>query len=109
MPARSAPAQSTARSPIARVLAASTRKVAANDDACPDLLPVAALRHFAMHGLGAACAARIEAERALDNEERDAAETWLGICVMFDRRGSADLEARFAGQFRATHSASGVI
>ena len=109
MSPRSAPARPTARSSIARVITAGTPRVAANDDACLDILPVAALRHFGIHGLGAARAARIEAERALDNDERDAAETWLGICGMFDRRGCADLELRFVGQFRATHSANGLI
>lgn len=46
----------------------------------------AALRHFAAHGLGAAEAARAEAEAAFFAGDRTGYAWWLGICRTLDRR-----------------------
>lgn len=102
-----AAARSTARSPIARALArralgraandnrGSAPAAAANDPAC-DALFHAALRHFARHGLGAAMAARTEAERALAADDRQGYDWWLGICRTLDRRLAAQVAWRNA-------------
>ncbi|MEJ5978335.1 hypothetical protein WG901_16905 [Novosphingobium sp. PS1R-30] len=46
----------------------------------------AALHHFAAHGLGAAEAARENAETAFFAGDREQYRWWLGICRMLDRR-----------------------
>lgn len=88
-----AAARSTARSPIARALARRACGRAANDngdaDGAEDLMLHAALRHFAAHGLGAARAARAQAETAFFAGDRQAYDWWLGICRTLDRRLAA--------------------
>ena len=101
-----AAARSTARSPIARALARRALGRAANDnggrkadpanDPACDALFHAALRHFAAHGLGAAMAARAEAERALAADDRQGYDWWLGICRTLDRRLAAQVAWRNA-------------
>jgi hypothetical protein len=54
----------------------------------------AALRHFATHGLGAADAARANAEQAFFAGDRDEYAWWLGICRMLDRRMADAVAAR---------------
>lgn len=105
-----AAARSTARSPIARALARRALGRAANDngafkatadnDPSCDALFYAALRHFAAHGLGAARAARAEAERALDRDDRQGFDWWLGICRALDRRLAAEVARRNAPLLR---------
>lgn len=46
----------------------------------------AALRHFARHGLGAARAARHEAQQAFFAGDTATYRHWLGICRLLDRR-----------------------
>ena len=46
----------------------------------------AALRHFAQHGLGAARAAREQAEKAFFEGDRQSYDWWLGITRTLDRR-----------------------
>lgn len=48
----------------------------------------AALRHFALHGLGAVDAALGEARRAGEAGDERERQRWLAICAMFDRRAA---------------------
>lgn len=100
MPVSFAPARTIAASPVARALARQARKIPANDDADVDhdQLLGAALRHFARHGLGAARAAQLEAEAALDRGDVHDAEGWLAIGRQFDRRLAPGLAQRIAGR-----------
>jgi hypothetical protein len=62
---------------------------AANDNVdgiANDKMLRAALRHFAAHGLGAAEAARTNAEHAFYAGDRAEYRWWLGICHVLDRR-----------------------
>lgn len=90
-----AAARSTARSPLARALARKAHGRAANDNGRPheadDAMLHAALRHFAAHGLGAARAARKQAEAAFFAGDRQAYTWWLGVCRTLDRRLAAQL------------------
>lgn len=83
------------RSPIARALGRRAIGRAANDDgpAHTEAEGVfrAALVHFSAHGLGAARAALDEAQRALEQGDRQGYEWWLGICSTLDRRLAATL------------------
>lgn len=96
MTLRFAAARSAARSPVARALARRAEGCAANDngaaDGADDLMLHAALRHFAEHGLGAARAARRQAERAFFAGDRAGYDWWLGICRTLDRRLAEELE-----------------
>ncbi len=72
---------------------------AANDNALPSNSNVpndrtlhAALRYFAEHGLGAARAARAQAEQAFFAGDRGEYEWWLGITRTLDRRLAAQAE-----------------
>lgn len=104
MPLHFAAARSTVRSPIARALARRAPDHAANDNGAatgaglfaPGEILHAALRHFAVHGLGAARAAKLEAERAHVSGDREAYEHWLGICRTLDRRLAGQLVRRHA-------------
>jgi hypothetical protein len=51
----------------------------------------AALRHFAEHGLGAARAARRQAEAAFFAGDRQTYDWWLAVCRTLDRRLAAQL------------------
>lgn len=102
MPIRFAAARSTTRSPIARALAKRAVARAANDNGggqsafAFDAATRAALRHFAGHGLGAAEAARRNAEAAHASGDTATCAYWLGICRKLDRRVAARLERRIA-------------
>ena len=76
--------------PLSRMLALSGHALrAANDNGqepASAALLEAALRHFARHGLGAARAARLEAERAFFAGDRAAYRWWLDICRQLDKR-----------------------
>ena len=50
----------------------------------------AALRHFAVHGLNAARAARAEAERAFFKDDRAAYDHWMAITRILDRSFAAN-------------------
>ncbi|MEO1729981.1 MAG: hypothetical protein AAFR64_04515 [Pseudomonadota bacterium] len=96
--------------PIARALACRAMERVANDDGPPresrglhDEVLRAALRHFAQHGLGAARAARAQAEAAFFAGDRQAYEWWLGITRTLDRRLAQ--EASRMGAFEV-HSTS---
>lgn len=88
--------------PIARALAARALERVANEDASPadpttsggagEQVLHAALRHFARHGLGAARAARAQAEAAHLAGDRQGYEWWLGITRTLDRRLAAQIE-----------------
>jgi hypothetical protein len=74
---------------VRHVLSGALPLKAANDNIpgiANDKLLRAALRHFATHGLGAAEAARVNAERAFFAGDRTEYRWWLGICRMLDRR-----------------------
>ena len=95
MPLHFAAARSAARSPIARILTRRAPAAAANDNGDfqgDDRLLHAALRHFAAHGLGAARAARREAEEAFFAGDRERYQWWLGICRTLDRRLASHIE-----------------
>ncbi|MBA4164172.1 MAG: hypothetical protein C0510_06015 [Erythrobacter sp.] len=57
-----------------------------------DLLLDAALRHFARHGIGAARAARAQAETAFFAGDRAGYDWWLAICRTLDRRLAARID-----------------
>lgn len=106
MPLHFAAARSTAHSPIARALARKAHSRAANDNGDLAQMEAAAtrldgtmrdaLRHFAEHGLGAAQAARQQAEQAHFTGDRESYRWWLGICRTLDRRLAANLEDTLA-------------
>ena len=83
------------RGPLAPALAR-----AANDNGDPsaiaarvDPLLSEALRHFAVHGLGAADAALDLAEDAANRGDRQAKAHWLAVTALFDRRLAARAKA----------------
>lgn len=83
------PGRLPAPSPLARALARRSIERAANDNgdiAGHDKELRAALRLFADHGLGAARAAREEAERAFFSGDRQGYDWWLGVTRTLDRR-----------------------
>lgn len=104
MPLHFAAARSTAHSPIARALARKALCRAANDngDAAQmearsssfDHMMRATLKHFAEHGLGAAEAARRQAEQAHFTGDGDAYAWWMGVCRTLDRRLADRFEAQ---------------
>lgn len=53
---------------------------------------VAALRHFARHGLASAHAAKAEAKAAMIAANSDSFDHWLGITRHFDRRLALHIE-----------------
>lgn len=92
-----------ARNPLwfqdARKLNSALVTAAANDNGYPSETSVpsdrtlhAALRYFAEHGLGAARAARAQAEQAFFAGDRNEYEWWLGITRTLDRRLAAQAE-----------------
>ena len=104
MPVSFAPVRSAGRSAFAPLLQPLATATPANDDhdkAGDDTLH-AALRHFAVHGLGAARAACAEVEAAWLQNDHLGAETWLAICRALDKRLAADLESRIAQRNSAT-------
>ena len=76
-----------------------------NDNACAqsgqDRIIEAALRHFAVHGLGSARAACVEAERSLTAGDIALSGEWLAICSAFDRRLGAELQRRIGTPTRS--------
>lgn len=90
MSLRFAPARTPARSPIARALARRTVAPAANDNADPgvgdDPILVAALRHFAMHGLGAATIAARNASEAGDLGNTVDRDHWQAVSSALGNR-----------------------
>ena len=101
-PARN-PARLTGWYAQARGLVHLAQVSAANDDgddALPqptfDPLLTDALRHFAVHGLGAVNAALDEAEHARAAGKDAARVRWLAIAGMFDRRRAAAAIAKTA-------------
>lgn len=55
----------------------------------------ASLRHFAAHGLGAARAARHQAQQAFFAGDQASYHWWLGICRLLDRRMAIIAARRF--------------
>ncbi len=87
--------------PIARAMVSRAVERVANDDGehadgidggHDERLLKAALRHFGSHGLGAARAARAQAEAAFFDGDRQAYDWWLGITRTLDRRLAAEAE-----------------
>ncbi|MEE4155425.1 MAG: hypothetical protein V2I27_14805 [Erythrobacter sp.] len=93
--------------PLARAIAHRAERRIANDNVegglahgpamrrhrpADELLLRAALRHFAEHGLGAARAARAQAEAAFFAGDRQGYDWWLGITRTLDRRLAAEAE-----------------
>ena len=82
---------------VSRVLRASPPPMPANDTDQgfgQDLLLHSALRHFARHGLGAVDSARAAALDAHARGESEAAQHWLAICRLFDRRAARHLNGK---------------
>ncbi|MBW8753553.1 MAG: hypothetical protein JF595_05280 [Sphingomonadales bacterium] len=82
---------------VGRFVGAAAPRLAANDNVrslSDDRMLRAALRHFAAHGLGAAEAARSNAETAFFAGNRGEYRWWLGICRMLDRRMAEAVAAR---------------
>jgi hypothetical protein len=92
-PARNAGKQAAGRGLVTRVrvLAANDNGTAANGVGAGAFDPVlvAALKHFARHGLDSARIAHAEATRALREGNADSASEWTAITAMFDRRLAA--------------------
>lgn len=91
-----AAARKGATSPLTRALAHRPIGAVANDNGVEtgnEVLLNAALRHFAIHGLGAAREARREAQAAFFSGNREAYDRWLQLCRVLDRR-MADQLAR---------------
>lgn len=61
----------------------------------PDRMLRDALKHFAVHGLGAARQARQMAERCFLAGELDSYRYWREICGKFDQRMAAALVRKF--------------
>lgn len=85
---------------IARTLAPPPARPASNDNARPlgevlqnERVLRAALLHFAKFGLGAAEAAREEADKARLAGDDTAFAHWLSVCRQLDRRMARGLEA----------------
>ena len=92
------PARRAGRGAAGRGLLTRVRVLAANDNGAdalangPDAFDpvlVAALRHFARHGLDAARVAHAEATRAAKAGLGEQADEWIAITAMFDRRLAA--------------------
>lgn len=92
------PARTAGRHAAGRGLVTRVRVMAANDNgdaatgapAGPfDRVLVAALRHFARHGLDSARVAHAEAVRAGREGNAPVAAEWIAITGMFDRRLAA--------------------
>lgn len=100
------PGRAPACTPIARAMVARAVERVANDNGdrraagrdsgshapANDQMLRAALRHFAEHGLGAARAARAQAEKAFFEGDRQAYQWWLGITRTLDRRLALEAE-----------------
>lgn len=85
--------------PIVRALASRAVDRAANDngrDGEGDHMLRAALRHFADHGLGAARAARSQAENAFFAGDRQTYDWWIAITRTLDRRIAIEAERSLA-------------
>ena len=102
---RSASVRSSDRPAVARVLRPGRPASAANDDGDDrvgaDTLE-AALRHFAVHGLGAAREACAKAEHHWHRGDRRGAERWLAICSLLDKRLALALDTRLKDGTSAT-------
>ena len=91
-----AAARKGASSPLVRALTRLPIGPAANDnnsESGNEVLLEAALRHFSIHGLGAAREARRQAQAAFFAGKREAYDRWLQLCRILDRR-MADQLAR---------------
>ncbi len=85
--------------PIVRALVSRAVDRAANDNGCEhdsDHMLRAALRHFAEHGLGAARAARSQAEKAFFAGDRQTYDWWIAITRTLDRRIAHEFERTLA-------------
>lgn len=101
MSIRFAPASRGTSTPLARTLKTRRGLVPANDNTgtfSGERLLGEALRHFARHGLGAAEAARANAEQAFFAGDRDRYQHWLDICRLLDRRMAAAVAFRQGGR-----------
>lgn len=75
--------------PLAYFLSAQKPQSYANDnhgEKISEEMLEAALRHFAVHGLGAARSARHKAEQAFFAGQQREYRWWLGICRILDQR-----------------------
>lgn len=92
------PARTAGRHAAGRGLVTRVKMMAANDNAGAtgkepagtfDPMLVAALRHFARHGLNSAQVAHAQAARAGREGDAVVAAEWIAITGMFDRRLAA--------------------
>lgn len=92
------PARTAGRHAAGRALMTGVKVMAANDNADAageepagafDPVLVAALRHFARHGLDSARVAHAEATREGREGNAPVAAEWIAIAGMFDRRLAA--------------------
>lgn len=82
---------------VSRYFGTDIPEAPANDGASTresDVLLRSALMHFAEAGLGAADAAREQAEEAFFAGDRERYDHWLGICRLLDARMARAIEAR---------------
>ncbi|MDC8754731.1 hypothetical protein OIK40_08765 [Erythrobacter sp. sf7] len=91
------PARNAGKHAAGRGLVTRVRVLAANDNGAVegiagsafDPVLVAALRHFARHGLDAPRVAHAEAARSASEGNAPVAAEWIAITGMFDRRLAA--------------------
>jgi len=103
MTIRFAGARVDGKSPIGAWRCHSAPMCAGNDNSGSHLeneTLVAALRHFARHGLAAAEQAGARALSANDERDRDACLHWLAVCRQLDHRLADRLTAKL-GTFAA--------
>lgn len=103
MTIRFAGARVDGKSPIRAWRCRSASLCAANDNVGTPLESatlVAALRHFARHGLAAAEHAGASAISARHQSDRDACLHWLAVCRQLDQRLAERLSAKL-GSFAA--------
>ena len=89
------------RAKAARILERFVRAGAEHENGClrsstRDRLLRAALMQFATHGIGAARAARAQAEHAFFTGDRKSYDWWIGVTRTLDRRIAAEVERRIS-------------
>ena len=109
MPVEFATVARKASSPLARVPLNGGERRASNENhrtpSDDERVLEAALRHFAVHGLGSAGAAFGEAERALAIGDVELARHWQLVCSAFDRRMGVRLQQRIDAPTRSLTNA----
>lgn len=97
--------RASAQSLLFRTFTSRALDSAANDNGSSDdsdLMLRAALRHFGEHGMGAARAARAQAESAFFAGDRQTYDWWIGITRTLDKRLASEAERTLGATFSPT-------